>query len=365
LTYALVAGDGDADNSAFTISGEQLLTAFEADINAQSSYSIRVQVTDAGGLTYEQELTITILEQPVAPSGISLSNSSIAEDAAIGSVIGDLTSTDANAADAHVYTLVSGAGDTDNAAFAIVGEQLVTAAALDFETQETYSIRVRSTDSGGLFFEQVLVISVTNVNEPPTALTISKNSVADLQPSGTVVGTLITSDPDALDTFIYTLSMGAGDDDNGSFQIIDGQLVMAAAVDAAVKDLYSVRVRTEDAGGLAIEQILEILVSEVNTAPTNIAIDNDTISENSPIGTVVGILSTTDANTLDTHVYSLVAGIGDDDNAMFTIVGSQLRLAAGLDFDLQSSLSIRVRSVDPYGLSVEETITITVIEFIG
>jgi hypothetical protein len=158
------------------------------------------------------------------------------------------------------------------------------------------------------------------------------------------------------------LIAGTGDEDNGFFQIIDGQLVMAAAVDVAVQEMYSVRVRSEDAGGLALEQILEILVSEANTGPSGISIDVDTISESAPIGTVVGTLTTSDANTLDTHQYSLVNGTGDTDNALFTIVSGQLVLAAELDFETQSSLSIRIRSVDPYGLETEETLTISVVD---
>ncbi len=364
LTFSLVSGSGDTDNSAFSISNNQLLTTFTADLDAQSSYSIRVRVTDQGGLFHEEELTVTVIEQPVAPTSISLSNSSIAEDAAIGAVVGDFTTADDNVGDLHTYTLVSGTGDTDNDSFAIVDDQLVTATALDFETKDSYSIRVRTTDSAGLTFEQTFTIEVTDVNEAPTAVDLSKYTIADLENSGAVVGIIGTTDPDALDTFIYTLTAGTGDDDNGSFQIVSGQLVMAASVDAAVQDMYSVRVRSEDSGGLAIEQILEILVSEANTAPTAIAIDLDTISESAAIGTVVGLLSTTDSNALDTHVYSLVVGTGDTDNAMFTIVGNELRLASVLDFDTQSSLSIRVRSVDPYGLSVEEVLTITVLESI-
>ena len=37
-------------------------------------------------------------------------------------------------------------GDTDNASFAIVGDELRTAAVFDFETKDTYSVRVETTD---------------------------------------------------------------------------------------------------------------------------------------------------------------------------------------------------------------------------
>jgi hypothetical protein len=54
--------------------------------------------------------------------------------------------------------------------FSIDGNTLKTAAVLDFESQSTYQIRVRSTDLLGLSVEQTLLVFVTDVNEAPTAV---------------------------------------------------------------------------------------------------------------------------------------------------------------------------------------------------
>jgi hypothetical protein len=65
---------------------------------------------------------------------------------------------------------------------------------LDFETRSNYTIRVRSTDQGGLFTEKTFTISVTNVNEAP--LTIADSLVAKRGVS-TVLDVLRNdSDPD-------------------------------------------------------------------------------------------------------------------------------------------------------------------------
>ncbi len=57
--------------------------------------------------------------------------------------------TDVDAGDSFTYALVSGFGDADNAAFTIVGNELRADVAFDFETQNSYSIRVRTTESVG------------------------------------------------------------------------------------------------------------------------------------------------------------------------------------------------------------------------
>ncbi len=101
-----------------------------------------------------------------APTAIGLSPQSVTENTAGGTAIGNFSTTDPDAGDTHTYTLVSGAGSTDNGAFSINGSgQLVITASPDYETQPSYAIRVRSTDQDGLFFEQTFTISVNDVAE--------------------------------------------------------------------------------------------------------------------------------------------------------------------------------------------------------
>jgi hypothetical protein len=104
-----------------------------------------------------------------APTGLSLSDNSVAENQASGTTVGTLSTTDQDAADTFTYSLVSGTGSSGNSAFTIQGNALKTNTTFDFETQNSYSILVRTTDSGGLSFDQPFTIDVTNVNEAPTA----------------------------------------------------------------------------------------------------------------------------------------------------------------------------------------------------
>ncbi|WP_419581056.1 cadherin domain-containing protein [Stieleria magnilauensis] len=360
LTYTLVSGTGDDDNASFTISGDELVTAFAADQSTKSSYSIRVQVTDADGLVVEQTFTISVTEPNAAPTAISISQSSVAEDVAVGTSVGTLTTTDANSNDTHSYDLVAGDGDSDNASFAIVDGVVQTAAELDFETQSTYSIRVRTTDDSGESFEQAFSISVTDVNEAPENLSLSFSSVADDQPADTVIGDLFADDPDSGDTLTLSLVSGDGDADNADFKIENNQLVITEAVDDAIQSLYSVRVRAEDSQGLFTEQVFSIDVTEANVAPSAVALSNSTLNDGDPSGTVVGTLTATDSNSTDVHSFSLVAGTGDTDNASFTIDGDQLKSAVPIDSGSPSSFSIRVLAQDRYGLTVEQVLTITV-----
>ena len=59
-TYELVDGDGDADNSAFVVQGDQLKIVGSPDFETKSSYSIRLQTKDSGGLTLEKVFTLNV-----------------------------------------------------------------------------------------------------------------------------------------------------------------------------------------------------------------------------------------------------------------------------------------------------------------
>lgn len=81
--------------------------------------------------------------------------------------MGALQTTDPDANNTFTYTLVTGTGSTDNAKFSIRGNTLSVMIALDFEYAPMRSIRVRTTDQGGLSFEKSFTITVTYVVENP------------------------------------------------------------------------------------------------------------------------------------------------------------------------------------------------------
>ena len=360
FTYTLVAGTGDTDNAAFNIEGSALRVSNSLDYETQSSYSLRVRSTNADGLFFEKVFTIIVTDVNEIPSDIALSSTTIPENAGVNAIVGTLSTTDPDAGDTFIYTLVAGTGDTDNTAFNIDGSTLGATNSFDFETQSSYSLRIRSTDAAGLFFEKIVAVNVSNVNEDPTDIALSSNTIAENSDANAIVGTLSTTDIDAGDTFTYTLVTGTGDTDNTAFNIDGSSLRATDSFDFEAKSNYSVRVRSTDAGGAFIEKVFTVNVSDVNDIPSDIALSSNTISENAGVNALIGTLNTTDQDTGDTFLYALVAGTGDTDNAVFNIEGAALRSTNALDYETKSSYSVRVRSTDAGGAFIEKVFTIIV-----
>src|SRR5205823_304279 len=132
-------------------------------------------------------------------------------------------------------------------------------------------------------FEKVFTISVTNVNEAPTDISLSSPSVAENKPSSTTVGTPFADDPDVVDTATFTLVSGAGSTDNASFSITGNTLKTSASFDYETKNSYSIRVRTTDGGSLTFEKVFTISVTNVNEAPVNTVPGTQTVSEDTDL----------------------------------------------------------------------------------
>ena len=139
------------------------------------------------------------LDAAKAPTGLVLSATSVNENVAVNSVVGTFATADANSGDTFTYSLVSGTGAADNAAFTISANQLQIKASPNFEAKSTYKILVRTTDNSGLAFDQALTINVNNVNEAPTANNDSgftaNQSMTKLIPIATLLAN--DTDPDA------------------------------------------------------------------------------------------------------------------------------------------------------------------------
>jgi hypothetical protein len=99
----------------------------------------------------------------------------------------------------------------------------------------------------------------------------------------------------------------------------------------------------------------------VNSFPTAIELSNSSISENQPIGSLVGILATLDPDANNQFTYSLIAGDGDTANAWFSIVGNELRSANRFTVDVDTNYSIRVRSADQDSAFIDKIFTIRVL----
>ena len=161
-TFAFVTScAGPLANGEFAISGAELRTAAVFNYESAASKIVCVEANDGQGGTVTAALSIEIRNINEPPADITLDSTKVVEGASAGTVVGHFaTQGDPDALETHTYNLVSGDGGADNGKFEIVGDVLKTLEVFDHSRQPVFYIRVKSTDSGGLFVEKQFVVTV-------------------------------------------------------------------------------------------------------------------------------------------------------------------------------------------------------------
>jgi VCBS repeat-containing protein len=356
---------GDGVNSEGTISAP----------NANGVYTVY------GSHTYSQEGNYTIIVKvndiinrgdliqdniSVMPTNVLLDNASINENSANGSLIGNLSILEPNIGNSASFSIVNNVSGL----FAINGNQLVVAdgSLLNYEANSSYQIVIRATNPAGLSIDKVFTIAINNVNEAPTALSLSKSSINENSANGSVIGFLAGVDQDLIpgtslsEPLTYSLIDNAG----GRFAINGNQLIVAdgSLLNYEANRSYPITARVTDPAGLSFDKTFTITVNNVNEAPTALSLSNSSINENPANGSVVGLIIGEDPDLIsgtalnDYLTYSLI----DNAGGRFALDGNQLIVADGslLGYEANHSPSITVRVTDSGGLSLDKTFTITV-----
>ena len=178
------------------------------------------------------------------------------------------------------------------------------------------------------------------------------------QASGATVGILSSTDEDVSDSFTYTL-VDEGANDNESFVIQGNVLQTNKKLDYETQPFLTIAVQTDDGqGGNFVKQLTIEVVDSNEDAPTAIGITRNSVPENQVIGTLVGKFSTQDIDGGGDFVYTLAAGVAD--NELFAIDEDALLTRAVFNYEAKNSYQIQVRTEDENGNSFEESMTILI-----
>ncbi len=206
----------------------------------------------------------------LAPTGVSLDNPVVDEniDTTGGYRVGALTTADPNTGDTFAYQIRPG---DDATLFQIGGasndELWLDAGVLDYETESSYAVTVRSTDQDGLFYDRTFTVTVADADDTaPVIDTAPAFSIDEHVAVGTVLGTLTASDVDTtgpLSGWAIVGGNGAGvfeiDDTTGVITVAD-----KALLDHETSDVLTVQVTVSDSIQTSSAATVTINVNDVN-----------------------------------------------------------------------------------------------------
>ena len=172
-------------------------------------------------------------------------------------------------------------------------------------------------------------VNVNAVNDAPEAITLEKNTVLENLPAGTVVGTLVTTDPDEGDRFSYEL---ARDGSRDNFKINGSNLVTKQSFDYEETANYTVTIQATDSGKESFVGTVSVKVENENEPPILKGNKNLKLFHAENAGKIVASLEASDPDTDQPGIkYKLSAS---PDKGVFKITrGGDLSFLREPDFE--------------------------------
>jgi hypothetical protein len=343
LTYIIQSGN---TNNAFTINplSGQITVSNSIALNFEETpdFYLIIRVMDNGSPQQSCLSSVVVHLNDLNEAPIVFDDAfSIDENSPTGTYIGTVVANDPDNGQLLTYSILSG---NIGGAFSIdpaTGDIVVaSSAALNFEITPVYILIVKVQDNGtGYLSSQcTITIDINNLNELPV-INDQYFSVFKYAPNGTVVDTVIASDPDVGQILNYSIMSG---NMNGAFQIDPFLGILTVANSSMINPafLYELIIRVTDNGSgyLFKEGVITVKVNDNN----NQGFFNDNlvffISENSVSGTFVGNIADPNYPTNGSKLnYKFISGNHDDvfaiDDQSGTITINRSEI---LDYEKQS-----------------------------
>ena len=307
-------------------------TPRNADVGA---FDVKVTATDRGSASISETFKITVSNTNDVPTLASpLSDRSAQEDSLFTFSLPPGTFADVDIGD----SLTLSASRSNGAALPgwltfIAATGTFTGTPLNADVG-SLDVKVTATDSGNASTSDTFSINVTNVNDAPTDMGLSGNSVIE-NVAGANIGIVTITDPDSGETHTLTVN-------DNRFEVVAGQLKLQASqsLDFETAASFSVSITARDVGGLELTKSFTIGVTNANDRPTSVGVSQGMIRERIS-GESVGTLSAVDQDSGQSHIFAVA-------DQRFEITGTTLKLKDGqfLDITLGTTVAVQVTATD-------------------
>ncbi|EGD75405.1 hypothetical protein PTSG_06480 [Salpingoeca rosetta] len=291
---------------------------------ASLTFAVWCSDVNDGTVFATANLTLDVVDVQEPPTAVVFAASEpVPEVRSQAIVLGTLSTIDEDAQDSTIFVLSD--NDGGRLTIAQTNEVVILAdAPLDFETQPARTFNVTAVDLSGIPVSRQFTYEVADVNEPPTAPTITPtlgnggdNSsdvtiipVPETTAVGTVIATLASTDPEGT-----PVSFVVGGQDS-AFVAVDGaSIVLATPVnfEGGSSSSSDARLffwaRASDGVNDSPTTHAGIAIGDVNEAPSSIVVSPTRVPENALPGAVTLSVTITDPDEDDSVV---ITGIATD-----------------------------------------------------
>ncbi|MYG00438.1 hypothetical protein F4212_15085, partial [Candidatus Poribacteria bacterium] len=374
---AVTGTDEDGDTLAYTVSGGgdrfevvggmlKLQDGMSLNHETADSVTVTVTATDPDGLSASTDVVTVTVNDVNESFMLEVADGAVDENAA-GATVGSVAvSGDPDDGDTHTFA-VSGGGDRFEVADGML--KLKDDAMLNHEAEESVTVTVTATDSGGNSVSEDVMVTVNDVNEDPSfaqssyAFNLSENE--DGSTTAVSLGMVSATDEDAADTHTFSITGGNGD---GLFAIdsATGEISYVGTGEdyrsSVTGPSHTLTVEVSD-GTSSDEATVAITILNANDAPefgaSSYAFDLAENADGSTTAVDVGMVSASDSDEGDSVTYSITAGNDDGLFAIDSASGAITYVGSGEDAETTASHALTVSASDGSAMS-EAMVTVNV-----
>jgi hypothetical protein len=240
--------------------------------------TVTVTETAPGGLSDSEIYALNVGAVNDPPVLTEIGDQSIDEDNSVLGLVVDFS--DLDPTDEHTITVVS--SDTGVSIANLIGNtsgstyDLVPDA--DWNGSTEITVTVTDNGTGELSDFEVYTCTVNPINDAPALIDLSNNAVDEGVVAGTVVGLLISTDPDISDSHTYQFMFEGGDEevDNLFFEIVGEELRVLEELDYETKNTFALLVQSDDGNGGTLTQ--QVPVTVTNVVELGVGDENESLS---------------------------------------------------------------------------------------
>ncbi|WP_331376608.1 hypothetical protein [Sinorhizobium chiapasense] len=250
LSYSLT----DSGGGLVKLDGNTVQLAKPVSYEELQGKTFQVEVSD-GVNKVLKKFSISIEDVDEPPHLVWLWGTEVAEDMKVGTVFDYISGVDPEDT-VLSFKLIDDAGGT----FKLVGASAIQLAKpVDFEKSATRTVTFEVSD-GKFTVVKSFTINIADVNEAPSALTLSNSKVVETARIDTVIGSFVAVDPEG-DEVVYWLKDSAG----GMFWIADNELYVNDALNYETQQSYSIAVVISNDSGSFTKNFLISVIDALET----------------------------------------------------------------------------------------------------
>ena len=352
------------------------------------TFLITLDCYDHGGLLYKEDISITIIDNNDPPTQIRFTNAlystpvgdgqmlltipivEIRENTNPGETVTAISIIDEDVGQLHTCEIFN---STYPNAFVITSTEptFQTSESIDFEQIERVKVVITCRDAIANNPQSVsapLLVDIIDVNEPLSGISLMPNKIAENSPSGTLVGAFDFVDPDNesyVSIYIFTLNSASapfviGRNSSNWYLSVSRQAINYEALSSFTLAIEVLEINPE--GNFSYAQTVEVVVEDVNEAPSSLTFRDGYTSVTVPSDTHPGIVvenfTVIDEDIGDVHVFTIVGGDADQ---FFTISGQNLVLYEKLTLG-SYDLILDVMATDSGNLTILRHFSVSVID---